>query len=127
MIVAHLFNAERLFQARLERILAESNPFLPRFGPEEALPGSDRSLDNLVAGLRARRQATLQLLYSLRPEDWHQVARHETQGPTSMLKQVLALANHDIDHLGQLHDLRQFWEAQEARNQDTIPNEVIDV
>lgn len=127
MVVAHLFNAERLFQARLERILAECNPLLPRFGPEEAIPGSDQSLDDLVAGFRARRQATLKLLYSLRPEDWHRAARHETQGPTSMLKQVLTLANHDTDHLGQLHDLRQLWEAQVANDQDTMPNEVIDV
>lgn len=127
MIVAHLFNAEALFQTRLERILTEENSFLPRFGPEEATPGSDQSIGYLVDGFRARRQATLALLYRLRPEDWHRAARHETQGPTSMLKQVLTLVNHDTGHLGQLHDLRQLWEAQGANLEDAMPNEVIDV
>ena len=127
MVVSHLFNAERLFQARLERILSECNPLLPRFGPEEAIPNSDQSLDDLVDRFRSRRQVTLTLLYRLRPEDWHRAARHETQGPTSMLKQVLTLVNHDTGHLGQLHDLRQLWEAQVANTQDTMQNEVIDV
>lgn len=127
MVVAHLFNAEALFQTRLERILSEENSFLPYFSPEEATPDSEQSIGDLVDGFRARRQATLALLYRLRPEDWHRAARHETQGPTSMLKQVMTLVNHDTAHLGQLHDLRQLWEAQGANREDAMPNEVIDV
>lgn len=121
MVVAHLFNNEPLFQARLERILSEENSFLRRYGPEEAIPDSDQSLDALVDGLRVRRQATLNLLYRLQPEDWQRAARHETHGPTTMHKQVLTLVNHDTAHLGQLHDLQQLWENRAADVQDSIP------
>jgi uncharacterized damage-inducible protein DinB len=123
MVVSHLFNCEPLFQARLERILSEENAFLPRFGPEEARPDSGESLDALVDGFRGRRQATLSLLYRLQPDDWHRAARHETQGPTSLHKQVVTFVNHDTAHLGQLHDLRQLIEAQAAHIQDSIPKQ----
>lgn len=110
MALAHLFHAEALFQVRLINILAGGNPTLPRFGPSEATPLSNLESKELIAGFAKRRRTTLELLYSLRVEDWNLPAQHETQGATTLAQEVQTMINHDTGHLGQLYDLVERWE-----------------
>lgn len=109
MTLAHLYNSERLLLARMECILAESNPFLRRFGPEEALPESDLPFEELLAAFKAGRKGLLDFLYTLRQEDWGREAQHESRGLTTLQKQVQTIVNHDTSHLGQIHDVREQW------------------
>jgi len=97
--VAHLAAAESLFEARLRHILAESNPFLPYFGPNVAKPEADAPLETLVARFRANRDLLINLLGGLTLEDWQRPAVHETMGATTLALQVQNIINHDAEHL----------------------------
>jgi uncharacterized damage-inducible protein DinB len=112
MTLSHLAHAEPLFRWRLACILEEADPLLPAFGPDEALPRSDRSFDELVAVFYRERQQTLALLYGLPESAWARPARHEKQGETTLRGQVQVIIDHDTAHLGQLHDVCQQWHDQ---------------
>lgn len=105
-IVCHLLTSEDTIQrARLERILAEDNPFLsaPKTPPR---PGEAPPCDS--EGYRAaerfmeRRLQTIQWLARLRPQDWQRPARHSIFGLTSLLEMAQFTAQHDRLHLNQL-------------------------
>jgi uncharacterized damage-inducible protein DinB len=100
--VAHLAAAEAPFEARLRRILAEDNPFLPYFGPEVAKPEVDAPLENLVARFRASRDQLLNFLDELDLDAWQKLAVHETMGPTTFALQVQNIINHDAEHLNSM-------------------------
>ncbi len=109
MTVAHLVHAEPLFRQRFVRMMKEENPLLPRFGPDSALPHTDLRFVDLVRVFESERQVTLSLLTELEPKDWSRPAVHETLGPTTILKQVQNVIDHDTAHLGQMYDLCQQW------------------
>jgi uncharacterized damage-inducible protein DinB len=111
-LVAHLLAAEPLFRARLARIVAEENPWLPYFGPDVARPEAQGPLSELLPRFRAERDRLLQFLSGLAPEQWERPAVHETLGPTTLARQVQNVVNHDTEHLGQLAELRRTWEHQ---------------
>lgn len=98
--VAHLAAAEAPFEARLRRILAESNPHLPYFGPAVAKPEMDAPLEILVARFRANRDQLLNFITELPLDDWQRPAVHETMGPTTFALQVQNIINHDAEHIG---------------------------
>ncbi len=109
--VSHLAAAEAPFYDRLNRITAELNPWLPYFGPDVARPDSPAPLSESLTRFQAERERLLAFLSTLLPESWDRPAVHETQGPTTLAQQVQNLLNHDLEHLGQLHVLKQAWEA----------------
>lgn len=111
MTVAHLYHAEELFQERFKNILAGGSPLLRYFGPQQAGPDSKLGPAQLLDGFAGRRKSTLDLLYTLKPEDWNLPAHHETQGATTLAQQVHTMINHDTGHLGQLYDLVVRWES----------------
>jgi len=108
-IVAHLTAAQPLFRTRLTRILENDNPWLPRFGPETALPDSPEPLHALLARFRAERDRILRFLSGLDPDDWDRPAIHQTMGATTLALQVQSILNHDNEHLGQMGNLCQAW------------------
>jgi uncharacterized damage-inducible protein DinB len=110
--LSHLAAAEPPFYQRLCRIVAELNPWLPYFGPEVARPDHPESPMAALTRLRAERERVIAFLSGLSPEDWERPAVHETMGPTTLAQQAQNLLNHDLEHLGQLHLLKQAWETQ---------------
>ncbi len=109
--IAHLAAADPPFEARLARIAAEDNPWLPYFGPEVARPEPHATpLSALIAQLRAQRDHLLKFISELAPEVWERPAVHETMGPTTFAQQIQNVINHDAEHLGQLEDVRRAWE-----------------
>jgi len=105
-IVCHLMESERTVQRpRLQRILAEDNPFLvaphPPPGPKEA-GACERDGMNAARGFAHERQQTIEWLRNLAPEDWGRRARHSIFGPTSLLEMAHFTAQHDRLHLNQL-------------------------
>jgi uncharacterized damage-inducible protein DinB len=109
--VSHLAAAEAPFYDRLNRIVSEPNPWLPYFGPDVARPDSPAPLSESLARFRAGRERLLAFLSTLLPERWDHPAIHQTQGPTTLARQVQNLLNHDLEHLGQLQVLKQAWDA----------------
>lgn len=117
-IVAHLAAGEAPFLTRLQRLAEEDNPFLPYFGPDVAHPDSDEAMAALLDRFRAEREAKLRFLSTLAADDWERPGVHETLGPTTLALQLQNIANHDAEHLGELHALRAAWEGRGADGPD---------
>lgn len=105
-IVCHLLDHESaVHRTRLERILAEDNPFIANPplppGPKEAIPCGDGGQEIAMRFLEERRK-TLDLVASIQPEDWSRRARHSIFGPTTLLEMAHFTAQHDRLHLNQL-------------------------
>lgn len=105
-IICHLLESESsVHRARLQRILAEDNPFLvdssPLSGVREAADCDD---DGFSAARRfaAERQQTLDWLRQLQPSDWLRPARHSIFGLTTLLEMAHFTAQHDRLHINQL-------------------------
>ena len=74
------------FLQRLQRIMAEDNPFLPYFGPDVARPDSGQPPLTALADFQAARERLLVFLSALPPEAWDRSAVHETMGPTTLAR-----------------------------------------
>lgn len=105
-IINHLLDVEQeVHRPRLEKVLSESNPFLP--GVDSDPWAADRDYlhrdgqDSLNCYLKAR-NATLDLLNQLSPQDWERPARHAIFGRTQMAELVGFIAGHDRLHVQQL-------------------------
>ncbi len=109
-LIGHLSEAEAPFLARLQRLLAEPNPWLPYFGPDVARPDRGEVAEHLTR-FRARRSELVRFLCGLSAEDWDRSGVHETMGPTTLAQQVQNIANHDAEHLGQLRAACRAWES----------------
>jgi hypothetical protein len=105
-ILLHLQDSEiNVQRPRLERILNEENPFLPP-SPEPLRPGewdvTGKNAAEVLAGFRAERLKTLDILRDLTPEQWKRPARHSIFGPTNVLEMAHFTARHDRLHINQL-------------------------
>jgi FMN phosphatase YigB (HAD superfamily) len=103
-ILCHLRDSEDMHQRpRLQRILQEANPFIvaPR-PPGPNIPECSDDGYAIAADFVRARQATMQFLNTLQPEDWQRPARHSIFGLTTLLEMALFTAQHDRLHLNQL-------------------------
>lgn len=103
-IVCHLLESERHVQRpRLERILAEDNPFLVNPPPPGLhAPPCDSDGHQAARRFAAARSETLALLRALPAAAWGRPARHSVFGLTTLLEMALFTAQHDRLHLNQL-------------------------
>jgi uncharacterized damage-inducible protein DinB len=103
-VVRHLLAADqRVFLPRLDRMLAEARP---TFASVEDVLAVDRELASLLDAFASTRGALVRLLEPLAPEAW----RREgvvPRGPVSVASYASIVAEHDIEHRRQIHDLRQ--------------------
>jgi FMN phosphatase YigB (HAD superfamily) len=106
-IVCHLIDHEtQEDRARLERILAEDNPFLSaNYDPwahahEYAQVPFDRAFNDFVR----YRAETVNWLRSLPEAVWARPARHSIFGPTTFEEMVRFIRSHDRTHLRQVHE-----------------------
>jgi len=110
-VVGHLLESERLVQRpRLQRILAEENPFLvapsPPTAPDDA--AHENAGIQMARQFAVEREGTIQWLRALRPEDWSRSARHSVFGATTLLEMAHFTAQHDRLHSNQIcHTLGQ--------------------
>ena len=112
MVLAHLLHCEPLFQERLQHIFDHDNPTLAGFGPEQATPISEQSSAALLDDFVAARKQTLTQIYAYSPDDWERPAVHRVQGKTTLKGQIQNIVKHDMEHLGQIYDLRELWQSQ---------------
>ena len=108
-VLAHFRDCEVLCEGlRILRMLAEDQPELADFD-EVAWAGTrNRSRDRkeqLLGDFALQRQATLNVLSGLRPDDWEREGTHVTRGTFTVRTWVEAIADHDAAHLAQLESL----------------------
>jgi hypothetical protein len=108
-ILAHLRDDEStVMRMRLVRMLAEDNPTFPDF--DEQAWASNRSTardrkEQLLGDFALQRQATLNILERLTPEQWEHGGAHEQSGAYTVMSWVAHWVEHDRAHVGQIEKL----------------------
>lgn len=108
-IVHHLADSEATAYVRLRRVLAENEPVIAGYDePEWARRlHYDRPIEPSLAVLRAVREASLQLLEALSPEEWQRSGSHVESGPYTVARWLQIYSEHAHDHANQIRAARR--------------------
>jgi hypothetical protein len=105
-ILAHLRDDEMLcMRPALACLLAETEPTLRLIDGGDWEPSRNRTRDRketLLADFALQRQATVNMLHWLRPEDWARTGRTAEGRPVTVAGFVADWARHDAEHVAQL-------------------------
>jgi hypothetical protein len=105
-VLAHLRDDEMLcMRPALARMLVEDEPALTFLDGNEWEPGRNRERDRketLLADFALQRQATINMLACLRPEDWSRRGREADGQPFTVAALVSRWVRHDAEHVAQL-------------------------
>lgn len=108
-IVHHLADSEATAYVRLRRVLAENEPVIAGYDePEWARRlHYDRPIEPSLAVLRAVREASLQLLEALSPDEWQRSGSHVESGPYTVARWLQIYSEHAHDHANQIRAARR--------------------
>lgn len=108
-VAHHLADSETTAYVRLRRLIAEDNPAIPDYDEEQFARRLhyDRPIEPSLAVLRSVREASLQLLESLTPEEWERSGTHSEAGPYSVDDWLRTYANHSHDHADKIRRARR--------------------
>lgn len=106
MVVHHLADSETHAYVRLRRLIAEDDPAI--IGYDEAEYARrlhyDRPIAASLAVLRAVREASLQLLERLTPDEWDRSGTHSESGPYTVDDWLRNYTGHSHDHAEQIRN-----------------------
>ncbi|MXY36862.1 MAG: DinB family protein [Dehalococcoidia bacterium] len=109
VVLAHLRDGEMVeFRVGLERLLAEPNPALYFLPPDQWERERNRDRDDksvLLGDFALQRQASLNLITTMRDSDWERTAPGPRDEPITAAQFVQIWAGHDAAHLGQIEAL----------------------
>ncbi|HEV2581233.1 MAG TPA: DinB family protein [Ktedonobacteraceae bacterium] len=109
-IANHLYIADALALEQIRLVQEEDNPLIVE--TEEETPRLTRaappptSLDSVLAGMAARREAVFEYLSQLPDDAWERPFRHPTWGERKFYQLVNVLPLHDQIHARQLADIK---------------------
>ncbi len=121
-IAAHLRDAEELALAQFNAFVAGSSSALPAWDvdllPQERDYQSGE-IAPVLASFRGMRRETTYLLWALTEADWQRSAEHPYRGPVTLGELARELAQHDLEHLWQVRQLKgRLREAVPAREDE---------
>jgi len=121
-IAAHLRDAEELALAQFNAFVAGSSSALPAWDvdllPQERDYQSEE-IARVLASFRGMRRETTYLLWALTEADWQRSAEHPYRGPVTLGELARELAQHDLEHLWQVRQLKErLQEAASVREDD---------
>ena len=104
-VVCHVRDIEESFMMRFLSLMAMDDPkFLPvepeRWAVDRQYQRND--VQEALAAFKTRREETLRVLRSLKPEQWERGGIHATRGRMTLKDFVELMAWHDDNHLDQL-------------------------
>jgi uncharacterized damage-inducible protein DinB len=111
-VIAHLWDCEGQYLARLQTMVVESNPIVQPFGPNVARHDLSQSTIFLIDAFAQARAAMVDYLSSLTHEQWLRTCRHPELGEIKVRQQVDLVIGHDNEHLAQIVTIREFIERQ---------------
>jgi len=94
-----------VMRLRLERMASERDPVFTGFDEKAWAESLNRSRDRketLLGDFALQRQASLNILQSLQPEDWDRTGTHPVLGAYTIRSWVEHWAHHDEQHVAQL-------------------------
>ena len=104
-VVAHMADVDERAHARLRRMLAEDNPYLPSFD-QDALAEErgyiTMDLAEQLARYQHTRAAHVADLEALAPEQWRRPSRRQDAGDVTIELYEAHVASEDVDHLAQI-------------------------
>lgn len=103
-VVRHLVQGERdTFLPRLRRMLAEERPVFTSRAPAE---GDPLDLPRLLEAFATARRQSVETLAGLDERGWGRPGVSPSRGPLTVETYARSMADHDTEHLGQIHDRR---------------------
>jgi len=121
-IAAHLRDAEELVLAQLNAFASGGTKPLPAWDVD-LLPlerdYQEEEIDRLLASFRDLRRETTYLLWAFTDADWESSAQHPYRGEVTLGEIARELAQHDLEHLWQVRQLKErLRETVAARDDD---------
>lgn len=109
-IVCHLADGEQISAVRLRRLLVEDSPLLP--GYDAAAYAKKERYDKIplpvaLAAFESARGMSFAVLNNISPADWKRAGTHSEYGPYSVERWLQANANHVINHIKQIMEVRE--------------------
>lgn len=109
-IVCHLADGEQISAVRLRRLLVEDAPLLP--GYDAAAYAKKARYEKIpmpvaLAAFEGARGMSFVILSNLSPADWKKAGTHSEYGPYSVDRWVQANANHVMNHIKQIMEVRE--------------------
>ena len=108
-VAHHLADSEARAFVRLRRLIAEDEPVILGYDePEYARRlHYDRPIGSSLGVLRTVREASLELLEALTPDEWERSGTHSESGAYSVDDWLRIYAGHSHDHAAQIRDARE--------------------
>jgi len=104
-VVRHLLEGDRdTFLPRLGRMRAETRPVFESTRPA---PGDRSDLTTLLDAFEAARRQAVDLLSGLDDEGWRREGVSPSRGAVTIEGYARTMAEHDTEHLRQIHDVRR--------------------
>jgi hypothetical protein len=108
-VVCHLDRVQQVFDGRIQAVLAQDNPAIPRYDPEGdaefekmvARPAKD----SLATFFQTREQVAARL-DKLAPAEWHRPGRHPEFPNFDVHFQVEYMGHHEAHHIYQMFQRR---------------------
>jgi hypothetical protein len=109
MIVHHLADSETSAYIRLRQLIAQDDPVIVAYDEEQFAQRLhyDRPIELSLAVVRAVREASLQLLETIAPEEWDRAGTHTRVGPYSVDRWLEIYSRHSHDHADQIRRARR--------------------
>jgi hypothetical protein len=121
-IAAHVRDAEELALAQIDAFVSGSSSPLPAWDvdllPQERDYQSEE-IEGLLVDFGRMRRETTYALWGLTGADWRRAAEHPYRGPVTLEEVARELAQHDLEHLWQVRQLKErLRQAVSAREED---------
>lgn len=107
-VIAHLWDCEMQYLARLRTMMADDNPILQPFGPNESQHDLTLATCALIDFFAQARTATIDYLSTLTHQQWLRTGRHPDVGEIKVRQQVDLMIGHDNEHLAHIVTIRNF-------------------
>ncbi|MBI4498235.1 MAG: DinB family protein [Chloroflexi bacterium] len=109
-VACHMRDFAEIFSARLERMVAEEEPYVLDHDPDglaQVRWYQGQQGGTLPAEFCRHRERTLVLLRALDSAGWQRVGVHQVAGRLTIEQMTAAMARHDLQHLEDLRALRR--------------------
>jgi hypothetical protein len=104
-VLAHVRASSDILEPRIYQILVRDNPHLVAFDEAKWREVAGYARVPLVESLelmRLRRRELVAALRAISPADWERTGEHEAHGTMSVIDIAAHVAEHEVEHLGQI-------------------------